>query len=284
MSAEEVAPYWQRHCDPEACDPKMSEAWHSFMPAAACISLQERSDRTEEARKEFERVGLDDVLFYHPPRDRSTHIPRPGTRGCWESHRAIATWAYQAGLPYILVFEDDVEFVDNFQRKDIDRIRKALAHVRRVDPKWDILYLGHMPLISLPVEGMRSGLRRVHSLATHAYIMSRRLMLWLMKNDHDSVYAARKRPPEKVEIDVCIMPRPGCYAVHPMVCYQRHSESDLRTTSTMEHNARHVALEAGESVFGLIPMAILGVLVLLLAGTALLTLRRKRCRAAIETI
>lgn len=220
MSSKEEAFY--HPCPRQEVDSPRAAArrrrWEEIAPAAVCISLQEREDRMQEAAAQFQRVGLDDLVsFYRPPRD-TTKIRRPGTRGCWESHRAVATWAYKAGLTHVMVFEDDVEFTDPFRATEFRTIRDGLA---MLPANWRILYLGHFSLAAVPIPG--TPLRRTVSGCLHAYIMSRHLMKWMMNSSWEDKTMHGKCP---LGIDSYVALLPGGYAVAPMVCFQSGSTSD----------------------------------------------------------
>jgi len=200
-----------------ACIAPRSE-W-SFVPAAVCISLQERPDRMRAAAAQFRRVGLDGIVrFYRPVRDRTPRLARPATRGIWESHRAVAQWALQQGLPSVLVFEDDVVFAADLAVADVRRV----AHcARSLPPRWSILFLGHMPLVSFVVHGVPH-LRRTVSVCFHAYMMSRRMMHWLAAHPYDTTAWWMFQ-----DVDLVAALRvPECYAVYPMICFQSGAATD----------------------------------------------------------
>jgi hypothetical protein len=203
---------------------RLRRAWR-FVPVAVCISLVERDDRAQVAAAEFRRVGLDErTLFYRPTRDRSSHVRRPSTRGCWESHREVARWAIRQGVPHVLVFEDDVEFDEGV---DHNRVEDVGMCFEQMPSCWNAFFLGHFSTLSFPVPLASASLRRVNSLCLHAYVMSARMMRWLADHSYDDVGRGwGDSLGMDVGIDFHFMYQPYCYAYYPMICFQSGSPSD----------------------------------------------------------
>lgn len=105
-----------------------------------CVNLARRSDRWETTKKEFERFGLLNVNRYEAI-DGSTYDWSNinsnllvGELGLIETHINIIKEAIENKYETILIFEDDVMFVDEFYK--IDEYMNALPS------DWDMLYLG----------------------------------------------------------------------------------------------------------------------------------------------
>jgi len=190
----------------------------SFIPLAVCISLKERDDRTSQATEQFHRVGLcSRVLFYRPERDRSA-VPRPSTRGCWESHRKIATMARDTWkLDRVLVFEDDVLFDDNVTPERVAQFGKAMASL---PGNWNGFFLGHWPLAARPTA--TPNVLRAWSLSAHAYVMHQPLMDWFIAHPFDSTALSKSGG---LGHDCYFALKPRMYAFYPMLAYQSGSPS-----------------------------------------------------------
>ena len=103
--------------------------------AIFCINLKSRPDRLVHATREFEKIGLHSVEFYHP-----TKSAVPG-EGCWLSHKRCMALALQRPrVKNILILEDDIEFED-FSISQYQTIKKAYTN-----GEWNILYIGALPL------------------------------------------------------------------------------------------------------------------------------------------
>lgn len=113
-------------------DTNGSESW-GFFDKVYCISLAERSDRREQAKRQFAAVGLLARLEFvivakHPENNE---------KGIFESHMLCLQKGLAAGGRHILIFEDDV-FFRNF---DPSALQATLGRLAKID-KWDGFFLG----------------------------------------------------------------------------------------------------------------------------------------------
>jgi hypothetical protein len=136
--------------------PTVTEHLWDFFPLSMCINLKERPERFEEAKNEFRRVGLRRVVFFRTERqaDRDKAII--------DSHMACLRYAIEQGVPYVLVFEDDFLFLDNYE----SNLRHSIDFLRgRSD--WNLFHFGGF--IFRKVEWctphiLRGGLLNVHAV------------------------------------------------------------------------------------------------------------------------
>lgn len=103
-----------------------------FADAIFCINLDARPDRWGEARHRFAALGIGDRVERVP----AVSTPDNHHRGCAQSWRTVAALAHERGLDRVLVFEDDVVFLDDTAAI----LRLAAAELGRLD--WDLFYLG----------------------------------------------------------------------------------------------------------------------------------------------
>lgn len=182
-----------------------------------CISLQDREDRVTLVTQEFHKVGLcKKLIFYRPVKDTS-NVKRPGTRGCWESHRTIAKKALDEGADKLLIFEDDVEF--DMEHCTLENVQKVADSVQKFGSELSILLLGHWPVVCLPSLKSTKLVRTV-SMCTHAYIMGKSVMEWLRDHAFDDM---KYNAPHKDGrgIDIALMLKHKMYAFFPMLTYQK---------------------------------------------------------------
>ncbi len=105
------------------------------------INLPARTDRREEMQAQLRRPGLTGesarIVFFDAvrPPDRG-EFPTIGTRGCFLSHLGVLKAALAAGHARVLVLEDDLNFVDDFQAAFKLRLAALQAS------SWDFAYLG----------------------------------------------------------------------------------------------------------------------------------------------
>jgi hypothetical protein len=114
-------------------DPRPSETadiWN-FFPLIMCINLRERTDRFLEAKRELARVGIRKVVFFQSERqaDRDKAII--------DAHMACLRYALEQNVPYVLIFEDDVLFLENYEI----HLPQAIEFLRsRSD--WNLFHFG----------------------------------------------------------------------------------------------------------------------------------------------
>lgn len=81
------------------------------------INLDSRTDRRQQFEEECRKMNLNIERF--PAVARS-----PGALGCSYSHRNVVALAKERGYPYVMIFEDDFEFL--ISREEFDGVLKSL--------------------------------------------------------------------------------------------------------------------------------------------------------------
>jgi GR25 family glycosyltransferase involved in LPS biosynthesis len=186
----------------------MNNIWDQF-PLILCINLKERNDRYEEAVREFQSVDLNRVTFYRTTRQENRN------KGCIDSHMACLQYAIEKGVPYVVIFEDDVEFLDHYQEK----MREVAEFIRSGAP-WDVFYLGGF--IFRKIRQLAPHVLQGGVLCTQAYII---------KTEFAKVLLAR-RPHynhKLISVDLFYSMVLGNNALvysDPLICIQRASTSD----------------------------------------------------------
>ncbi|MCI5222925.1 MAG: glycosyltransferase [Candidatus Electrothrix sp. AR4] len=108
------------------------DSW-AFFDRIYCISLHERQDRREAARKEFAAVGLlsrvEFILVAKHPENPEL--------GIFESHVLCLRKGLKAKAKHMLIFEDDVFF----QGVDPHALHQACTALKEYG-KWNALFLG----------------------------------------------------------------------------------------------------------------------------------------------
>lgn len=102
-----------------------------YFEEAYCINLEERTDRWELIKKEFEKLGIQKKV------NRFSAIRHQrGSIGCNLSHKKIVEIAKNKGLRNVLIFEDDCEFINT----DIFVLSKSIMALNRRE--WDVFFIG----------------------------------------------------------------------------------------------------------------------------------------------
>lgn len=97
-----------------------------------CINLDHRPDRWETVQKEFDKLNITDQV----ERWAGT-VNDNGNLGCTLSHLSIIKHCKEKGYKNVLIFEDDVLFVET----NVDKLEKAFNELIELD-NWDLFYIG----------------------------------------------------------------------------------------------------------------------------------------------
>ncbi|RJR48890.1 MAG: glycosyltransferase [Desulfobacteraceae bacterium] len=181
------------------------DCW-DFFDRIYCISVDERTDRRQEAKSQFGRVGLSDrVEFVIVKRD-----PGDCELGIYESHISCIKRGLESGAKIILIFEDDILF----ERFSPGALKNCIDFLSNA-PHWNILFLG-----CLVKNSKRSGSPNVlevryRSLA-HAYAVNRGFAETLIE-----------KPRQSLAYDEMLSTfETGCYALYPSMAFQSSSRTD----------------------------------------------------------
>jgi GR25 family glycosyltransferase involved in LPS biosynthesis len=146
----------------EMGDMSLSGLW-AFFDKVYCISVEEREDRRQEARRQFERVGLigrvEFVIVKKNPVDPE--------QGIHESHLECFRKGIRDGARSMVLFEDDIVF-DRFSPKVLADCVKFLS----THESWDMFFWGCLTSGSRRTENASVIKVRYRSL-THAYVVRR---------------------------------------------------------------------------------------------------------------
>lgn len=172
-----------------------------------CISLKNRVDRQNEARSQFEAVGLADRVEFVIVEKHPHNIEQ----GIYESHLKCMQKGIGAGAERILIFEDDVIF-DRVTEAHLARARDFLD----THHHWNMLLMGGLISRSWPTA--HPSIRRVrYRSLTHAYVVHRRLAESILR-----------QPWNQVPYDDFLknLVDPETYALYPSIAFQSNSRSD----------------------------------------------------------
>lgn len=113
-----------------------------FFDQIYIINLIERIDRRREMELQLKKIGLNSsdagIRFFPAIRPEAlAGFPSIGARGCFMSHLCVLDEAAKNKFRRILICEDDLNFVYNFN----SRIDQVLAQLSRID--WALFYGGY---------------------------------------------------------------------------------------------------------------------------------------------
>jgi len=127
-----------------------------FFDKIYVINLQSRKDRLTEIIKQLECIGIDlpsnKIKIFEAIRpSRKDDWPAIGAKGCFLSHFGVLKDAQKNKYEKILVLEDDVNFVENFN----DLIETTINQLNNTS--WDILYGGYQKSDALDLAILKVG-------------------------------------------------------------------------------------------------------------------------------
>lgn len=138
---------------------------NNIINKAFCINLYNRTDRWQQASKQFASEGLNVERFNAIQGNQfvTKYPARPGNCGCNLSHFLIIQSALIMGFKAILIFEDDALLTPGF----MDKINTCLADLPE---DWDMIMLGGSNA-KKPVPVTENIYRVKKTFCTHAYII-----------------------------------------------------------------------------------------------------------------
>ena len=139
-----------------------SNPW-AFFDKIYCISLDEREDRRQEARKQFGNVGLADRVEFVIVKKH----PADNEQGIHESHMKCMRKGIRADARTMLIFEDDIIF-DRFSVK----VLADCIHFLSTTSSWKLFFFGCLSSGSQRTEN-NSVLKVRYRCLTHAYVVQR---------------------------------------------------------------------------------------------------------------
>lgn len=208
-----------------------------FIDKIYLINLDERKDRLNNVLNKFKLYNIKNYQRFSAVKPKideinpiiyknySTHLSTNkkkyivGATGCKFSHRNIIKDAVEKGYQSILIFEDDIDFTDNF----LTGLNYFIKNTKYLD--WDMLYLGGRNKISIDKLCSPTEFSNIYKCkqikCTHAYIIKRTLFSKILKDletydeEIDNYYFK------------CIQPNYNTYIIHPTIVNQTDSKSDI---------------------------------------------------------
>ena len=189
-----------------------------FFEEIYCINLDHRTDRWELAQKEFEKLGiLDRVIRF------SAIKHGDGRVGVIKSNLEIVKIAKSKKLKNVLIFEDDVKFLDN---NPLDILQKSLEQLNKQSFTCKLFYLGantHNKLTKIsPNLIYLKNSYAVHSMAYNKDVYDK-FINYASKIDRIS----KQEDILDVWLATEIQNKDICLMTNPMITTQRESFSDI---------------------------------------------------------
>jgi len=186
-----------------------------FFDAVFCINLNKRKDRWKLAQEEFDDIGiLEQVKRF------SAIEKKDGRLGVIKSHLEIIKYAKNNNLNNVLVFEDDVVFLDNNFQKSLQNA------ISQLPLNWDLFYLGAN--LHVPLDNYSENLVKLkNGFAAHAITYNKNIFdNFIQKYDALSKIVLYTDILDVWLADY-IQNRNNSYLVKPLLATQRNSYSDI---------------------------------------------------------
>ena len=180
-----------------------------------CINLDHRADRWELVQREFESVGvLDKVKRFSAISDKDGRV------GIIKSNLSIIQMAKEKNLDNVLIFEDDVHFINNTTKN----LELAINQIGSLD--WMLLYLGantHEKLSTL-----RPNLLILkNAYAAHSLCYNKKSFDFFIKKYEDLNQINKFEDILDVFLATYFQRKNLCLLVNPIITTQSPSYSDI---------------------------------------------------------
>lgn len=204
----------------------ITKPW-DFFDDVFCINLKKRNDRREQATAEFHKVGLEKRAVFIYGEDNK----KDGRIGLQTTLHKIFSYAIESKLDRILIFEDDVQFIND----PVHKLKLALNDLKYAfNNKFDLLYFGATR--TQPCMKVTNNLMLLHGgLSAHAVCynhtvfkdyakhLKRVINQGCIETDYDisDVFLAAE-----------IQTRGKSYMIYPVIATQRPGYSDIEKRET----------------------------------------------------
>lgn len=134
-----------------------------FFDKGYCISLEERPDRRDNARRQFQKVGMGNLVEFVVVKKDS----QDSEKGIYESHMACIRKGLGSGANTMLIFEDDIVF----DRFCADRLARCVDFLTS-SGDWQVFFLGC--IVSRAKETWNPSVLEIeYRTLAHAYALNR---------------------------------------------------------------------------------------------------------------
>jgi glycosyl transferase family 25 len=201
---------------------------NNFFDKIYCINLDRRTDRWDEVSKLFKKNNL--IVERHSAFDgkKELTLPYPSSSELAGviSHRDVILKAKELGLKNVLVFEDDVEMIDNVNNK-FNIIKNHIPN------NWDMIYFGGNHVGGL-IQENEYFFRCLRTYALHMYAVNEKCYDLLIKYLTDKinwVLSGRQSLKPSVAADYFVGDLHqiiNTYAVKPHLAWQSEGYSDIQ--------------------------------------------------------
>ncbi len=185
------------------------------------INLEHRIDRKLHVEKELSKVGLTNFTRFN-----AIKMPN-GALGCSMSHLKCLQLAKENNWPYVLIVEDDIEFLE--PNTFINQANKFLQTIDR----WDVLLLaGNNILPYKTIDNNDSCVKVSGCLTTTGYLVTSHYYDKLIQNIKMGITFFMRRPQQKKLYAIDVFWKPlqevdNWFLLTPLTVIQMEDYSDI---------------------------------------------------------
>ena len=209
---------------------------NTYFDKIYCLNLDIRTDRWKNVSTQFDKFGItverwtaikgedinDEVFFdFNPENISGEEASKHGIAenknavACLMSHLEIIKDAKSKGYKRILIFEDDVKFIENFH-SEFKKVK---------DKDWKLLYLGGSQFDWTRIEKLNGFYKCKNTLGTFAYAVDSSIY-----EDIINLYQNGKKSVDNLLVDFQESNNNKCLTFLPNIVQTDVSESDIRET------------------------------------------------------
>lgn len=185
------------------------------------ISLKNSKERQKRFSERFS-PEVKDFNWFYATRNNENPI-----KGCFDSHNQVLKNAKEKGEEYILVFEDDAVFIDDFDwKKTVKTVENFLGNFK--NKEWKYFSLGYLPIKTKKTE--YPGILEIRcAYDAHAYLVN---VNNVQVQDYkgimpDSEMFCQGIDPIKMNKNIHFPLGAGVYASYPMIFKQEYEDSSI---------------------------------------------------------
>jgi glycosyl transferase family 25 len=169
-------------------------------------------------QRKFDQHGIHSVRRFSALDGDKMKLPAnwvhtPGAYGCLFSHLQVVREARRLGVPSVLIFEDDVVFDDQLEKK-------FSLYLDQLPPDWDMLFFGALHRDE-PIKVADNIARITQAYSTYAYVLRATMF-------DDFIELNRKTEQELDNNSLVLQRRFKCYCFMPHLAWVETDYSDAQ--------------------------------------------------------
>ncbi len=187
-------------------------------PYEICINLDRRPERWQHMQRKFDQHGIHSVQRFPALDGNNMKLPAnwlhtPGAYGCLRSHLKVVREARRLGVSSVLIFEDDVVFDHQLEKK-------FGAWIQQLPSDWDMLFFGALHRDE-PIKVAANIARITKAYSTYAYVLRDTVF-------DDFIELNRKTQKELDNNSLVLQQRFKCYCFMPHLAWVETDYSDAQ--------------------------------------------------------